>query len=70
MDLSIGIVDVDQHYYEPLDCCTRHLDASTPSARASSGTPPSPPARPSITDDVSLRRVLRTNTADLLGLDG
>ena len=20
------IVDVDQHYYEPVDCCTRHLD--------------------------------------------
>ena len=23
---DIRIVDVDQHYYEPLDCCTRHLD--------------------------------------------
>ena len=23
---QIRIVDVDQHYYEPYDCCTRHLD--------------------------------------------
>lgn len=23
---TIRIVDIDQHYYEPLDCCTRHLD--------------------------------------------
>jgi len=23
---QIRIVDVDQHYYEPIDCCTRHLD--------------------------------------------
>lgn len=23
----MGIVDVDQHYYEPLDCCTRHLES-------------------------------------------
>jgi predicted TIM-barrel fold metal-dependent hydrolase len=22
----LPIVDVDQHYYEPVDCCTRHLD--------------------------------------------
>ncbi len=22
----LRIVDVDQHYYEPIDCCTRHLD--------------------------------------------
>jgi predicted TIM-barrel fold metal-dependent hydrolase len=26
MDHEIRIVDVDQHYYEPPDCCTRHLD--------------------------------------------
>jgi predicted TIM-barrel fold metal-dependent hydrolase len=26
MSRSIRIVDVDQHYYEPIDCCTRHLD--------------------------------------------
>lgn len=26
MHESIRIVDVDQHYYEPIDCCTRHLD--------------------------------------------
>jgi predicted TIM-barrel fold metal-dependent hydrolase len=26
MEHGIRIVDVDQHYYEPLDCCTRHLD--------------------------------------------
>jgi predicted TIM-barrel fold metal-dependent hydrolase len=24
---DIRIVDFDQHYYEPVDCCTRHLDA-------------------------------------------
>jgi len=23
---EIRIVDIDQHYYEPVDCCTRHLD--------------------------------------------
>ena len=23
---AIRIVDIDQHYYEPIDCCTRHLD--------------------------------------------
>ena len=23
---EIAIVDFDQHYYEPVDCCTRHLD--------------------------------------------
>lgn len=23
---DIAIIDVDQHYYEPFDCCTRHLD--------------------------------------------
>ncbi len=23
---AIRIIDVDQHYYEPFDCCTRHLD--------------------------------------------
>jgi predicted TIM-barrel fold metal-dependent hydrolase len=22
----VPIIDVDQHYYEPVDCCTRHLD--------------------------------------------
>lgn len=26
MHESIRIIDVDQHYYEPIDCCTRHLD--------------------------------------------
>ena len=28
LDRSAGldIVDVDQHYYEPVDCCSRHLD--------------------------------------------
>jgi len=26
MHEQIRIVDVDQHYYEPIDCCTRHLD--------------------------------------------
>jgi predicted TIM-barrel fold metal-dependent hydrolase len=26
MGKPMRIVDVDQHYYEPLDCCTRHLD--------------------------------------------
>jgi predicted TIM-barrel fold metal-dependent hydrolase len=26
MTSGIRIVDIDQHYYEPLDCCTRHLD--------------------------------------------
>ncbi|MFO0687252.1 MAG: amidohydrolase family protein [Myxococcota bacterium] len=26
MPEPIRIVDVDQHYYEPVDCCTRHLD--------------------------------------------
>ena len=26
MHESIRIIDVDQHYYEPVDCCTRHLD--------------------------------------------
>ena len=26
MSGQISIVDVDQHYYEPYDCCTRHLD--------------------------------------------
>jgi predicted TIM-barrel fold metal-dependent hydrolase len=26
MDRSSRIIDIDQHYYEPLDCCTRHLD--------------------------------------------
>lgn len=26
MHAAIRIVDVDQHYYEPIDCCTRHLD--------------------------------------------
>ncbi|MEZ4330291.1 MAG: amidohydrolase family protein [Myxococcota bacterium] len=26
MHESIRLVDVDQHYYEPVDCCTRHLD--------------------------------------------
>lgn len=25
-DERIRIIDVDQHYYEPYDCCTRHLD--------------------------------------------
>ena len=25
--LSFPIVDLDQHYYEPDDCCTRHLEA-------------------------------------------
>ena len=25
--LSFPIVDLDQHYYEPDDCCTRHLDS-------------------------------------------
>jgi predicted TIM-barrel fold metal-dependent hydrolase len=24
--VTAPIIDVDQHYYEPLDCCTRHLD--------------------------------------------
>jgi hypothetical protein len=23
---DVAIVDVDQHYYEPVDCCTRHLE--------------------------------------------
>lgn len=27
MSASIRIVDIDQHYYEPEDCCTRHLDS-------------------------------------------
>jgi predicted TIM-barrel fold metal-dependent hydrolase len=27
MPERIRIVDVDQHYYEPVDCCTRHLEA-------------------------------------------
>lgn len=26
MNPQIRMVDVDQHYYEPIDCCTRHLD--------------------------------------------
>ena len=26
MTTDVRIVDIDQHYYEPLDCCTRHLD--------------------------------------------
>jgi len=26
MNPQLRIVDVDQHYYEPIDCCTRHLD--------------------------------------------
>jgi hypothetical protein len=26
MSSEIRIIDVDQHYYEPTDCCTRHLD--------------------------------------------
>lgn len=26
MSTDIRIIDVDQHYYEPTDCCTRHLD--------------------------------------------
>jgi predicted TIM-barrel fold metal-dependent hydrolase len=25
-DPAIRIIDIDQHYYEPFDCCTRHLD--------------------------------------------
>ncbi len=23
---NVRMIDIDQHYYEPLDCCTRHLD--------------------------------------------
>ena len=26
MDLGFGLIDADNHYYEPLDACTRHLE--------------------------------------------
>lgn len=26
MERRAGIIDFDQHYFEPVDCCTRHLD--------------------------------------------
>ena len=26
MDLGFGLIDADNHYYETLDACTRHLD--------------------------------------------
>ena len=27
LDVSVPIIDFDNHYYEPDDCCTRHLEA-------------------------------------------
>ena len=30
MDLAFRAVDADQHYYEPLDAFTRHLDPDVP----------------------------------------
>ena len=32
-DVDYGLFDADQHYYEPQDCLTRHLDTQVPERR-------------------------------------
>src|SRR5438034_11465435 len=38
--MTLRLVDIDQHYYEPDDCCTRHVEAAyadrVPQPRATS----------------------------------
>jgi len=64
---GFGIFDADNHYYEPRDAFTRHLDPRF--AERAVKVVKYPDYLPAGTPGDAIRRMMRDNARELLGLD-